>query len=44
MQILSTVELTKSYKGRKVVDNISLKITQGGVVGLLGPNSPTTSP
>lgn len=38
MQILSTVELTKSYKGRKVVDDISLKITQGEVVGLLGPN------
>jgi lipopolysaccharide export system ATP-binding protein len=38
MQILSTVELTKSYKGRKVVDNISLRITQGEVVGLLGPN------
>jgi len=38
MQILSTVELTKSYKGRKVVDNISLSITQGEVVGLLGPN------
>jgi lipopolysaccharide export system ATP-binding protein len=38
MQILSTVELTKSYRGRKVVDNISLSITQGEVVGLLGPN------
>ena len=38
MQILSTVELTKSYKGRKVVDNISLRVTQGEVVGLLGPN------
>lgn len=38
MQILSTVDLTKSYKGRKVVDDISLKITQGEVVGLLGPN------
>jgi len=38
MQILSTVELTKSYKGRKVVDDISLKIAQGEVVGLLGPN------
>ena len=37
-QILSTVELTKSYKGRKVVDNITLNITQGEVVGLLGPN------
>jgi len=38
MQTLSTVELTKSYKGRKVVDDISLRITQGEVVGLLGPN------
>ncbi len=38
MQILSTVDLTKSYKGRKVVDDINLKITQGEVVGLLGPN------
>jgi lipopolysaccharide export system ATP-binding protein len=38
MQILSTVELTKAYKGRKVVDDISLRIAQGEVVGLLGPN------
>jgi lipopolysaccharide export system ATP-binding protein len=38
MQILSTVDLTKSYKGRKVVDDISLTIAQGEVVGLLGPN------
>jgi lipopolysaccharide export system ATP-binding protein len=38
MQILSTVDLTKTYKGRKVVDNVSLSITQGEVVGLLGPN------
>src|SRR5580704_4179184 len=38
MQILSTADLTKSYKGRKVVDDISLKIAQGEVVGLLGPN------
>ncbi len=38
MQILSTVELTKSYKRRKVVDDISLEIAQGEVVGLLGPN------
>jgi lipopolysaccharide export system ATP-binding protein len=38
MQILSTVDLTKTYKGRKVVDNVSLNITQGEVVGLLGPN------
>jgi lipopolysaccharide export system ATP-binding protein len=38
MQILSTVELTKSYKGRKVVDDVNLRIGQGEVVGLLGPN------
>ena len=38
MQILSTIDLTKSYKGRKVVDDINLEIAQGEVVGLLGPN------
>ncbi len=38
MQILSTVDLTKSYKGRKVVDDVNLRIGQGEVVGLLGPN------
>ncbi len=38
MHILSTADLTKAYKGRKVVDNISLTIAQGEVVGLLGPN------
>jgi len=38
MQTLSTVELAKSYKRRKVVDDISLEIAQGEVVGLLGPN------
>lgn len=38
MQILSTVDLTKSYKGRKVVDDINLRIGQGEVVGLLGRN------
>ena len=38
MSVLSTVDLTKSYKGRKVVDGISLRIDSGEVVGLLGPN------
>jgi len=38
MQILSTVDLTKSYKRRKVVDDINLRIGQREVVGLLGPN------
>src|SRR5258708_10224132 len=32
------VELSKSYRGRKVGDNVELEIGQGEVVGLLGPN------
>jgi lipopolysaccharide export system ATP-binding protein len=35
---LQAVELNKSYRGRKVVDNVELEIGQGEVVGLLGPN------
>lgn len=38
MQILSTIDLTKAYKGRKVVDGVSIRMAQGEVVGLLGPN------
>lgn len=30
--------LTKSFKGRKVVQSVSLSVAQGEVVGLLGPN------
>ncbi len=30
--------LNKSYRGRKVVNNVSLTISSGEVVGLLGPN------
>lgn len=30
--------LTKSYNGRKVVDNLTLEVRNGEVVGLLGPN------
>ena len=30
--------LAKSYKGRKVVKNVSLKVASGQIVGLLGPN------
>lgn len=30
--------LSKSFRGRKVVDNVNLVINQGEVVGLLGPN------
>ena len=36
--MLQTQELTKTYKGRKVVDAVSLEVSRGEVVGLLGPN------
>src|SRR5262245_4266055 len=35
---LTAVDVTKSYKGRKVVREVSLVVGQGEVVGLLGPN------
>lgn len=35
---LEARRLTKSYRGRKVVDDVSLTISRGEVVGLLGPN------
>jgi len=38
MSTLRTEELSKSYRGRKVVDGVSLHVDQGEVVGLLGPN------
>jgi lipopolysaccharide export system ATP-binding protein len=38
MPTLQGVDLSKSYRGRKVVDNVELEIGQGEVVGLLGPN------
>ena len=38
MPKLQAVDLSKSYRGRKVVDDVDLEIGQGEVVGLLGPN------
>jgi len=35
---LETSAITKAYRGRKVVDHVSVQMTQGEVVGLLGPN------
>ncbi len=36
--VLETAELRKVYRGRAVVDNVSLSVRQGEIVGLLGPN------
>ena len=36
--ILRAEEVVKVYKGRKVVDAISIDVKQGEIVGLLGPN------
>ena len=38
MSILSAQDISKSFKLRKVVKNLSLEIKSGEVVGLLGPN------
>jgi len=38
MQTLATEEIGKSYRGRRVVNSVSLFVAQGEVVGLLGPN------
>jgi lipopolysaccharide export system ATP-binding protein len=35
---LESEELVKSYRGRTVVDRVSISVSQGEVVGLLGPN------
>lgn len=36
--ILRAEHLVKIYKGRRVVNDISLEVSQGEIVGLLGPN------
>ncbi len=38
MSILQTISLGKFYQSRRVVDDVSLEISSGQVVGLLGPN------
>ena len=36
--LLEVQGLQKSYGGRKVVDNVGLRVNPGEIVGLLGPN------
>ncbi len=36
--LLHTTEIRKTYKGRKVVNGVSIEVKQGEIVGLLGPN------
>ena len=35
---LEAVGLEKNYHGKKVVDNVSIHVRKGEIVGLLGPN------
>ena len=36
--MLSAQHLVKSFAGRRVIENVTLQLTRGEVVGLLGPN------
>lgn len=38
MSVLQAYNLVKEYKKRKVVNDVSLSVKQGEIVGLLGPN------
>lgn len=38
MSILQAIHLSKSYKKRQVVNNVSISIASGEIIGLLGPN------
>ena len=38
MRTLATDGIGKSYRGRRVVNGVSVRVEQGEVVGLLGPN------
>lgn len=37
-ELLSTAGLVKEYRGRRVVNHVSIRVAPGEIVGLLGPN------
>lgn len=37
-KVLAVAGMVKAYRGKRVVDGVSMEISQGEVVGLLGPN------
>ena len=36
--ILKALNIVKSFRTKKAVDNVSLQVKQGEIIGLLGPN------
>ena len=38
MNLLTTEKLVKAYRGRRVVNGVSISVSPGEIVGLLGPN------
>ncbi len=38
MSLFEVINLTKSYRRRKVVNDVAFEVTKGEIVGLLGPN------
>lgn len=43
MAKLTASKLAKAYKGRKVVEDVTLEVSSGEIVGLLGPNGAETT-
>jgi len=38
LHLLEVTDLVKAYKGRTVVNQVSINVSRGEIVGLLGPN------
>jgi branched-chain amino acid transport system ATP-binding protein len=38
MQILNVTDMTRDFGGLRAVDNLSLTIEKGQILGLIGPN------